>query len=165
MTTILTEVRCVLRKHGYKGKRSRAWKRLNDLLVIIEMQRSQWSDAYYINIGVMPATFMTREYAPPGKYCTSGCRATSIKQSPFFNTFDTLEANGKYDPADLANAFEWLVHWIENQYGNREVVRARELARPPSETLTEVDLMKDWANDKLKDPKYYLRGIPSKYYG
>jgi len=153
-----------LGNHGFKTQGGRSWKIINDLIVVVQVVRSQWLDAYYINIGILPVTFMVKNYPPSIEFCEETCRATDIKISPFYYTYYNFEKDGTYNEADLNKSISWLVKWTNLHYEDTELVRKRYMSIPIDEIYPGKNIMYDWAYKKLQLPSYYLSG-PTKYFG
>jgi hypothetical protein len=149
-------------KHGYRTQGSRSWKVLHEIVAIAQVVRSQWQDAYYIEIGVLPTTFMRKSVAPHVDVCQDGCRATDLSPSPYIHVYRNLQTDGKYEEQQLRRSIAWLTKWIHLHYGDIDELRMRFLMAPrdeedvpPNEPFFANNIMIDWAMGQLRPPEFY----------
>jgi hypothetical protein len=135
---------------------------VSDIVIIVQVVRSQWLAAYYVEIGVIPVSFMKDNIAPNVNVCQEGCRATKLIHSPHRYAFSNLERDGAYVESELEASIEWLTRWIELHYGDIGALRSRFLVAPreedevpPSEYFYQNNIMVDWAEGILREPAFY----------
>jgi hypothetical protein len=149
---------------GYRRKGNLFWKKGPELTMLIHLQRSQWCPGVYVNFGITPTAMVTRSVAPPVGYWGKSDRALNL-ESPFRDAFDRLEMDieNKMAPEEMADAFRWLLSYLESTYGDAEAFRAKELAELAVRDFTGC-IIPDWAKRTLKEPSEYWKGFRVPYY-
>jgi hypothetical protein len=147
-----------LLRYNYRSRKNRFWNTLKDIVIIIQANKSQVSESYYIEFGIIPLLFVTKEYPPSVEFCPEGGRATDLRHSPYLYVYKRIESDGVYDPESLGMAVEWLMQWIHLHYGDVEKLRSKFLSIPSDDLFDDKNLLYDWANGVLKHPKFYFSG-------
>lgn len=144
---------------GFKRKGNLFWKTGAELTLLIQLQKSRWSEGVYLNYGVTPNA-MVLNGVPPSIGCWGREERAETLESPFRDVFIRLVDRDRPPCTieEITEAFDWLFKHIEATYGDAEAVRAREIA-----TYGDAwGILSDWANRRLKPPSEYFEGV--RYY-
>lgn len=132
---------------GYRRKGGLFWKTGPELTALVHLQDSRWGKGVYVNVGVVPTRAVTGPVPPPVGRWGVAARAEGIG-SPFQERFRLL-AMGDPDAVraeDAAEAFAWLMGWIETHLADPDAVRRAVL--DPSSWMSDAlvyRVMRDWA--------------------
>jgi hypothetical protein len=115
----------------------------------------------YINFGPIPNSLIVKAYPPSCEYWGDTKRAGSV-ESPFRDKFRRLEMQDDDEATslDMVDAFAWLLHFLEKEYGDEEALRNRVLA----ENGDLACIMPAWAQGVLKEPWEYFKEYNNAYY-
>lgn len=148
---------------GYRRRGDLLWKRREELTSLIHLQRDPWSNGTYINLGATPNCMITKPVPPGTGYWGLERRAESM-ESPFRDHFGELilNRNSELSHDITTDGLRWLLQWIEENLSNAEAVRRAVLEMDPNSCVCRLGvvmlMMRDWADDRLKEPKHYFEG-------
>lgn len=123
--SLIKVIREAARKHRYTCRGSASWRVGEDGVVsIIEVQSSNFGSGKYINVGVMPQSFMIRPKPLNDGYWPLRHRASSIP-SPYISQFSDLQFDhdDKLNADDFSEAFDWLFGWLTDTWGTHDKLK------------------------------------------
>ena len=149
---------------GFERKGSLFWRSEQDLVLLMELQSSQWGQGKYVNLGVNPVSMMTKPIPPGSGYWGLDLRASAVP-SPFTEVFRQLEDDhdSTMDPKILLEPLSWLFSWLVDEWADNDRVRAAALHEDQWYSPYVNLVLKDWARGQLRDPRAYYGKTP--YYG
>jgi hypothetical protein len=160
-------------KHaGYRRYGSTLWRNVQDLALLINLQKSRWGDGLYINVGLLPVPLFKNNRPRGSGYWPLQERVGSTI-GPYQEMFRVLESR----TGDFALAFShrrdmilWLFDWMQSQFGDVHRVREMILGINPNELFAEYVTMpnepwmlRDWAHNNLKDAAHYYSNYTTKW--
>ena len=156
---------------GYRRRSGLLWRTRGELTTLIHLQRSQWSGGMYVNLGVIPSELITKAVPPSTGYWPLEERAANL-ETPHQEMFQQLERDTEdtMQPEEMAEAFTWLLAWMDETFGDTGRVRQALLGIGGvtiplvSSRLTTAQSgewpMVDWARGELRSPTHYYKGTP-----
>ncbi len=144
------------RPMGYSFKASLCWRKRAELATLVQPQASQWDACLYVNVGVVPSSFLDIRIPPNSGYWGYMERASAIK-APFAKHFDRLEErnDSTVKSTDIVDAVRHLFEWVDENLADERKVRnaLKEPSSPISEGATLM--LRDWVKGMLKEPSEY----------
>lgn len=152
-TVLIATTRDLAASAGFRRARELFWRKGPEITTFAQLQSSRWAQGVYVNVGVLPNTFITKKTPPGASYWARADRADSL-DSPYCEVFRRLALDGEdgVAPAEVRQAIGWLFSWINDHLGDAAVLRANIRESPYKD---EPGILEDWARGELKDPRHY----------
>jgi hypothetical protein len=154
----------VAKPRGFLHRGSLFWRPLDDLVVLVELQGSQYGAGKYINVGATPSAMVTR-YDPPASGYWGLCARDRDVVPKHYDLFTEMHGDHEddIDPELLREPVEEIFDWLDEHLSDMNKFR-RQILDGSFELDSHIDLMlRDWALGELKEPHAYFEG--TRYYG
>ena len=157
----------IAKKVGYRSRSNYLWTTGVDLVGVFYIQKSRWSNSFYVEGGLVEAAFMHHEYPPPQGHWGLSRRFSDVR-SEHQKMFTQIELNEPpYDNIMFDAAIMWSMEFIRSLANDPDRVKATVLGRQVPEydgfwrDACEGSHIIDWASGRLGPPSKYFPVLPA----
>lgn len=154
----------VASSRNYESRGKLFWNHNKNVTRLVQIQKSNWCNGVYINIGAHPRNLVLKTYPPSTGYWAIETRPTAWVHR-YSHVFERIETNLENAEEVVAEeAIKWLFSWIDATFEEGELRKAI-LSRKSwlNDMGLATAIAKDWASNKLGKPAKYYSGIAGYY--